>query len=107
MEGEIRIGWRMGGLGMEVAAQVGGGALLGWAFDAWRGTEPVGLLVGAIAGILVGLWTLVRGALKLNRLLDRAHPTAGRGRPIRDDDAGRNDDDHQDRHRSAPPARGP
>ncbi len=28
------------------------------------------------------MWTLIRGALKLNRLLDRRHPTAGRGKPL-------------------------
>ncbi len=78
----MRIGWRMAGLGMEVAAQVAGGALLGWAFDAWRGTAPTGLLVGSIVGIVVGLWSLIHGALKLNRVLDERYPTAGRGRPL-------------------------
>ncbi len=73
---------------MEVAAQVAAGALLGWLFDRWRGTAPTGLLVGSVIGIVIGLWSLVRGALKLNRDLDRQHPTAGRGRPLplEDDD---------------------
>ena len=86
IEAEIRIGWRMAGVGTEVAAQVAAGALLGWAFDAWQGTDPTGLLVGSIAGIVVGLWSLVRGSLKLNRLLDQQHPTAGRGRPLPNDE---------------------
>jgi F0F1-type ATP synthase assembly protein I len=73
-EGEIRVGWRMGGLGMEVATQVGAGALLGWLFDRWRGSAPTGLLVGATIGIVVGLWSLIKGALKLNRALDRKTP---------------------------------
>ncbi|MHC4082815.1 MAG: AtpZ/AtpI family protein [Planctomycetota bacterium] len=70
-QGEIRVGWRMGGMGMEVASQVGAGALLGWLWDRWRGTAPTGLLVGAVIGIVVGLWSLIRGGLKLNRDLDR------------------------------------
>ena len=73
-EGEIRVGWRMGGLGMEVATQVGAGALLGWLFDRWQDTAPKGLLVGAAIGIVVGLWSLIKGALKLNRALDREAP---------------------------------
>lgn len=94
VEGEIRIGWRMGGLGMEVASEVAAGVLLGWGYDKWRGTAPTGLLVGSIAGIVVGLWTLVYGAFKLNRLLDRQYPTAGRGTPLPpDEDSGDDDDD--------------
>jgi F0F1-type ATP synthase assembly protein I len=73
----------MGGLGMEVATQVGAGALLGWLFDRWRGTAPTGLLVGAVIGIVVGLWSLIKGALKLNRELDR--DTARRRGGVPDD----------------------
>ena len=75
LEGEVRVGWRMGGLGMEVSAQVFAGAVLGWLFDRWRGTGPTGLVVGSLAGIVIGLWSLIRGALKLNRELERKHPT--------------------------------
>ena len=91
--GEMRIGWRMGGLGMEVAAQVAAGALLGWLFDRWRGTGSTGLLVGSVIGIVVGLWSLIRGALKLNRELDRHYPTTGRGHPLPTEDDDENDDD--------------
>jgi ATP synthase protein I len=74
----------MGGLGMEVAAQVGAGALLGWMFDRWKGTAPTGLLVGSLIGIAVGLWSLIKGALKLNRQLDR-QTDRRRPAPPRDD----------------------
>lgn len=77
MDGEIRVGWRMAGLGFEVGAQVAAGALLGWGFDRWRGTDPNGLLIGSVLGILIGLWNLVRGSLKLNAQLERTHPTKG------------------------------
>ena len=85
-EDEVRVGWRMGGLGMEVAAQVAAGAVLGWLYDKWRGSAPTGLLVGGIAGIVVGLFSMIRGAMKLNQELERKHPTAGRGRPLVDDE---------------------
>ncbi len=101
--GEIRIGWKMGGLAFEVSAQVAAGALLGWGFDAWRGTAPTGMLVGSITGILVGLWSLIRGSLKLNRLLDQQYSTKGRGTPLPggdddDDDTG----DDQPGHGTGP-----
>ncbi|MCH8823573.1 MAG: AtpZ/AtpI family protein [Planctomycetes bacterium] len=82
IESEIRIGWRMAGLGMEVSSTFAAGALLGWAFDHFRGTGSNGLLTGAIIGIVVGMWIFIRGALKMNRMLDRKHPTLGRGKPI-------------------------
>ena len=75
----------MGGLGMEVAGQVAAGAVLGWLYDRWRGTGTTGLLVGSLTGIVVGLWSLIRGALKLNRELERQSPTAGRGKPLAPD----------------------
>jgi F0F1-type ATP synthase assembly protein I len=78
---EIRVGWRMAALAMEVAAQVGGGAVLGWLFDRWQGTTS-GVLIGAVAGIVVGLFSLIRGALKLNKQLERSSPTTGRGKPL-------------------------
>lgn len=85
-EDEVRVGWRMGGLGMEVAAQVAAGAVLGLLYDNWRGSAPTGLLVGGIAGIVVGLFSMIRGAMKLNQELERKHPTAGRGRRLIDNE---------------------
>lgn len=83
IKSEIRIGWRMAGLGMEVSSTFAAGALIGWAYDHWRGAGgSTGLLTGAIIGIIVGMWILIKGALKMNRMLDRQHPTIGRGRPI-------------------------
>ncbi len=82
IESEIRVGWKMAGLGMEVSSQVAAGALLGWGFDIWQGTSPKGLLTGAIIGIVVAMWSLIKGALKMNRMLDKQHPTLGRGRPL-------------------------
>ncbi len=94
-DAEIRVGWRMGGLGMEVAAQVAAGAVLGWLYDRWRGTGTTGMLVGSVIGISVGLWNMIRGAIKLNRELERQSPIAGRGKPLPPDDCrdGSDEDD--------------
>ena len=91
-DAEIRVGWKMGGLGMEVAGQVAAGSVLGWLYDRWRGTGTTGILVGSLIGIAVGLWSMIRGALKLNRELERESPTAGRGKPLVDDDGDNTDD---------------
>jgi F0F1-type ATP synthase assembly protein I len=69
-EAEVSIGWKLAGLGFQTASEVGAGALLGWLADRWLNSAPTGLLIGSIAGIAVGLWSLIRGALRLNRQLD-------------------------------------
>ncbi len=95
---ETRVGWRMAGIGMQVASEVAAGVLLGWIFDKIRGHGNIGVLLGAIAGIAVGLWSLIRNSLNLNRELDRNHPTANIGKPLKpdepiDDWSDRDDDD--------------
>ena len=81
-DAEMRVGWRMAGIGMQVASEVAAGVLLGWLFDYWRGHGTIGVIIGACAGIGVALWSLIRNALRLNRELDRTAPTAGRGKPL-------------------------
>jgi len=79
---ERSIGWRMAGIGIQTSSEVIAGALLGMGFDWWRGGGNVGLLVGGICGIAVGMTSLLRGAVKLNREFDgsrRAGPGPGRG----------------------------
>ena len=76
-EQEIRLGWRMAGLGMQVASEVGAGALLGWLVD-WRfHTDPWGLVTGGAVGIVVGLTSLLVSAWRLNKELDRKPPSRG------------------------------
>ena len=69
---ERGIGWRMAGIGFQTSSEVAAGALIGMAFDWWRGSGSTGLLVGGIAGIVVGMTSLLRGAMKLNREFDSA-----------------------------------
>jgi F0F1-type ATP synthase assembly protein I len=33
---------------------------LGYAIDAWRGTQPWGLLIGLVLGVLVGFYSLIK-----------------------------------------------
>ncbi|MEZ5330763.1 MAG: AtpZ/AtpI family protein [Thermoanaerobaculia bacterium] len=54
---------RVAGLGFELAAAVGGFALFGWWIGDWLGNAKIGLLVGAVLGIVGGLYNLVRTSL--------------------------------------------
>jgi F0F1-type ATP synthase assembly protein I len=69
---ENSIGWRMAGLAMQTSSEVIAGALIGWVVDRWAGSSPTWLLVGGIAGIVVGLTTLIRGAMQANREFEDA-----------------------------------
>lgn len=92
----------MGGLGMETTSQVVAGAVLGWLWDRWQGTAPTGVTIGAIAGILVGMWSLIKGALKLNRDFQKVAPPQGSVKPLPPDsdeddwDSDREKDDWDD-----------
>jgi F0F1-type ATP synthase assembly protein I len=33
---------------------------LGYAFDAWRGTKPWGLIIGLALGVVVGFYSLIK-----------------------------------------------
>jgi F0F1-type ATP synthase assembly protein I len=67
---ELRLGWRMAGLAFTMSSEVAAGALLGWLID-WLTGAPGNrwLLIGALVGIAVGMWSFIKGALRLNRLL--------------------------------------
>lgn len=71
---ELRVGWRMAGLGMHVASEVLAGLLLGWLYDQWQGTGPTGATIGAVLGIVVGLFSLIHGSMRLMKELDERHP---------------------------------
>lgn len=85
---EVRIGYRMLGLGFQVVSEVGAGLLLGWLIQ-WATAWKWSIVVGGSIGIVVGLTTLVRSAWKLNAGMDsKGKGTTGgagseptRGRP--------------------------
>lgn len=68
---EVRIGYRMLGLGFQVVSEVGAGLLLGWLIQ-WATGWKWSIAVGGMIGIVVGLTTLVRSAWKMNASLDAA-----------------------------------
>ena len=90
---EFSAGLKMLGLAGEVIGQVIAGGGIGWLIDWWLGQEYVWVTVGAGVGVLTGLVTLVRGAWKLNSMLERTAPTRGRGTPLTDEDFQEQDDD--------------
>lgn len=80
-------------MGFQVVSEVAAGTLLGWLFDRWRGVGNVGVIVGASAGIVVGLWSLIRNAIKLNRELDQVSPKRERVEIEPDEPLGEWDED--------------
>ena len=52
------------GSGMELAGAVVGMALLGYAFDHWRGTGPWGTVIGSMLGLVGGLYNLIKTVIR-------------------------------------------
>jgi F0F1-type ATP synthase assembly protein I len=66
---------RIGGVGLELAAAVGGFALFGYLLDRHYGWQPKGLLIGALLGLIGGFYNLIKTSLRASREardLDRA-----------------------------------
>ena len=96
---ETRLGWKMAGMGFQVVSEVAAGTLLGWLFDRWRGVpgSNIGVIVGASVGILVGMWSLIRNAFKLNRELDRVSPKRERVEIQTDEPLGWDEDEDKEK----------
>ena len=61
-------GWvRHSGVGLELAGAIAGFALIGYWIDRWYETEPWGLVIGVILGLVGGLYNLVRQSLQAVR----------------------------------------
>ncbi|MFH1419784.1 MAG: AtpZ/AtpI family protein [Planctomycetota bacterium] len=52
------------GAGLELAATMGGACLLGWWIDRKFDTEPWGMVVCAVIGIVGGLYNLIRRSVR-------------------------------------------
>jgi F0F1-type ATP synthase assembly protein I len=59
--------WRMSAMGFTLASEVAAGALLGWLVDYLFKTDPVGVIVGSLAGMAVGMTTFIRTALEATK----------------------------------------
>lgn len=58
---------RIGGVGLELAAAVGGFALFGYLLDRHYGSQPKGLLIGALLGLIGGFYNLIKTSLRASR----------------------------------------
>jgi F0F1-type ATP synthase assembly protein I len=58
---------RLAGTGIELAAAVGGFALLGYWIDRHYGSSPKGLLIGALLGLVGGFYNLIKASLAVSR----------------------------------------
>ncbi len=99
-DAETRLGWRMAGLAFMMSSEAAAGALIGWIIDHFAGTGSRWLLIGAIAGIAVGMLSFIKGAIALNRLVsqqERERKARGipppAALPVKDEDE--NEDDWQ------------
>ena len=57
---------RLLGMGLTFSGELVAGLLLGWGLDVLLGTERVFLIIGTIAGLLVGTIGFFRGAKRAN-----------------------------------------
>lgn len=58
---------RLAGAGFELAAAVGGFAIVGHLIDRYRGSHPKGLLIGALLGLIGGMYNLIKASLAASR----------------------------------------
>lgn len=58
---------RLAGSGIELAAAVGGFAVVGHLVDRFRGSHPKGLLIGAVLGLVGGMYNLIKASLSASR----------------------------------------
>jgi F0F1-type ATP synthase assembly protein I len=60
--------WKaLSGIGFELVAAVAGFTLVGYFWDRHFGTGPWGLLIGALLGLIGGMYNLVRRTLAATR----------------------------------------
>ena len=58
---------RLAGIGFELVAGVGAFILVGYWWDRHFGTGPKGVIVGAVLGLIGGMYNLIRQALSATR----------------------------------------
>jgi F0F1-type ATP synthase assembly protein I len=77
---------RYGGMGLELGAAIVGLTLVGYWIDRHFDSHPRGLLVGAVLGIVGGMYNFIREAMRLSRMQNDAR--TGPPRQHREDDDG-------------------
>ena len=66
--------------GFELAAAVGGFAVVGHLIDRSRDSHPKGLLIGAILGLIGGMYNLIRASLAASREAGKEDREARQGK---------------------------
>ncbi len=67
-DGKGRASWtRLSGIGFELVAAVGAFVLVGYWWDRHFGTGPKGVIVGAVLGLVGGMYNLIRQSLLATR----------------------------------------
>ena len=54
-----------------MASEILAGLVLGWLIDKWAGTDKIFLIIGTIMGIIVGMTSFIRTALKASKAAGR------------------------------------
>lgn len=70
------------GLAWQFVTEMLAGAALGWVIGLWLGDETIGALIGTGIGFVIATYSLIRGALKLNAVLDRMDKSKGTKPPL-------------------------
>jgi F0F1-type ATP synthase assembly protein I len=58
---------KLSGIGFELAAAVGGFLFIGYLWDRHFGSRPWGTLIGAVLGLIGGMYNLIRQTLNATR----------------------------------------
>lgn len=61
---------RLSGIGVELVAAIAGFTLAGYGWDRYFGTKPWGVLIGAILGLVGGMYNVIRQSLMAVREAD-------------------------------------
>ena len=59
--------WKLSALGFTMACEIIAGMFLGWLVDRWTGTDKVFLIIGTIIGIIVGMTSFLKTAMKATK----------------------------------------
>lgn len=63
--------WSFAAIAFQLAGEVGACLLIGWLLDRWLGTPGRWIAILGIAGVVLGLFHFVRGAIVMNRKLNK------------------------------------
>jgi len=73
-------------MGWTLASEIIAGAAIGWGLDWLLGTKPTLLIIGTVAGVVIGMLTFIRAATRANKAAIADAPKFHR-RDLSEDDA--------------------